>query len=336
MLCPSSAPLSAAVPVRSEVLETASFQPRLMLLGRVEPASRLALRSPAAGRVRYPPRFADGLRTGERIRRGETLFEIDNDELNLRWTEARLTARLAETELERARQGVAGGFLAQAELKQREIDAELANERLANARQQVEKLRLVAPDDGVLRLEQSALPPGSELGAGEAVAELLGDGPLRVEAWALAADRELLRPGLPAECTRAGSETVLGRGVLREVASQVDGAGTLRLVASVGENLEMPLAGEGVELSVLLEPRPAAVTVPEEALIVDGGVATVFVLDPSGAGYRARRRLVVTGSWSDGRVEILDGVSAGERVAVAGAEFLEDGLPAAEAEEDAS
>ena len=331
-------PEPAKVPVRSEVIEAGPFRPHLVLLGRVEPSARLEVRSPAAGRIAYPRRFAGGLRTGERVTRGELLFEVDNDAARLRRAEAELAARLAETELARARQGVEGGFLPSAELKQREIDAELAAERLDNARRRSARLRVTAPAAGALRVDR-VVAPGSEIARAETlVAELLADGLPRVEAWAAASDRDRLRTGLEVECLAPGSGRVVGRGTVAEVAREVDRTGTLRLVVEMtGANGASgpPMPGEGVELRLLLEARPQAVTVPQEALVVDGGVASVFVLEPSGSHYRARRRLVQSGSWSDGRVEILDGLNSGERVAVRGAEFLADGLPAVEASPEA-
>ncbi len=327
-------PPPAKVPVRSEVLASGSFRPSLVVLGRVEPATRLELKSPAAGHILYPRRFAGGLRTGEQVGRGELLFEIENESARLRLAEAELAARLAETELVRARQGVEGGVLPAAELEQREIDADLARERLASARIQAGRLSYRAPAGGVLQVER-VLSPGSEITSDTVIAELAGEGLPRVEAWAASADRERLRAGLEVECVTPGTAKVVGRGAVAEVARQVDRSGTLRVVVAVSEEAGMPLPGEGIELRLLLDVKVDAVTVPQEALLVDGGVTSVFLLEPSGAEYRARRRLVLPGSWSDGRVEILDGLSAGERVAVRGAELLADGLPAIEAEAEA-
>ncbi len=324
-------PEPAKVPVRSEVVATRPFQADLVLLGRIGPATRLELRSPVAGRVDYPRRFAGGLRTGERVARGELLLTITNDDARLRLSEAELAARLADTELARARQGVEGGFLPTAELKQREIDAELATERLENARLRAARLRVQAPTPGTLRVDR-VLAPGSEIAADTVVADLLGDGMPRVEAWAAASDRDRLRSGLEVECLRPGTDRVIGRGAVAEVAREIDRTGTLRLVAEMSEMSQDSLPGDGVELRLLLDLRPDAITVPLEALIVDGGVTTVFVLEPSGVIYRARRRLVQSGSRSDGRIEILDGLRVGERVAVRGAELLADGLLATEAE----
>ncbi len=325
-------PEPAKVPVRSEVVEAGPFQADLILLGRVEPATRLEVRSPAAGRIGYPSRFAGGLRTGERVARGEELFTIENDDAQLRLSEAELAAQLAEAELGQARQGVEGGFMSGRQLKQREIDAELADERLKTARRRAVRLRVQAPAAGTLRVDR-VYAPGAEIARAEIlVAELLGDGVPRVEAWAAASDRDRLRIGLGFECLAPGNGRVVGRGSVVEVAREVDRTGTLRLVAEMTEASGNQLPGEGVELRLLLDAKPEAITVPEEALIVDGGVAMVFVLEPSGSQYRARRRLVQSGSRRDGRVEILDGLRPGERVAVRGAELLADGLLATEAD----
>ncbi len=254
-------------------------------------------------------------------------------------SEASLTARLAESDLARTRQGVEAGVLPTAELKQREIDAELMAERLEDARRRSARLSVRAPVAGTLRVDR-VLAPGAEIaGAETLVAELLGDGMPRIEAWAAASDRDRLQIGLEVECLapgsgRGGASQVFGRGSVAELAREVDRTGTLRLVIQIaeGDPSGMPLPGEGVELRLLLDARTEAITVPQEALIVDGGVATVFVLEPSGTQYRARRRLVQAGSRRRGRVEVLDGLRPGERVAVRGVELLADGSPATEAD----
>lgn len=328
---PEPPPEPARVPVRSEVVAPGPFQPSLTLYGKVEPASRVEVRTAETGVLRYAPRFAGGLRTGERVASGEPLFAIDNEALRLCLAEAELAVRSAESELDRAQRGVDGGFLPEAELKRRQIEAELARERLASARLQLERLRYAAPRAGVLWVER-ATPGGTEVAAGTLLAEIAGDGRRRVEAWATAADLERLEPGLDADCRLPGSDVVVGRGALAELARRVDRDGTVRLVVEIAEDRDLPPPGEGVELDVHLAARAAALTLPEEAVLVDGGITTVFVLETSGGQYKARLRPVRAGSRSHGRIEILDGLRDGERVAVEGTEFLADGLLAVEAE----
>ncbi len=329
---PAPPPPPAKVPVTSEVLEAGPFQPSITVLGRVEPAMRMDLRAQVDGRIRYSPRFASGLRTGESVRRGELMFEIDNDETRLRLAEAELAAEAAAAELERTERGVDGGFRSAAELKTRQIEAELARKRLDNARLQVERLRHLAPADGVLEVDHQ-VPPGSEVRADHLLARIAGSGRKRVEGWAAAADLERLQPGLAVELLLPRGR-VAGHGTVREVSRRIDEDGTVRLVTTVDEDLGLPAVGDGIELRVLLAAKSDAVTLPIEALIVDGGVAKAFVLEPAGSEYTARLRMLSTGGRAGDRIEILSGLRDGERVAVRGAEFLVDGLAAVEAKGD--
>lgn len=344
---PAPPPPSAEVPVRTEVVEAETFRPALRLLGQVEPASRIALRPDVGGEIRYPERFAGGLRTGEQVRRGETLFFVADPSRRLALEEARLQAELAESELERARLGVQGGFLPESDLKRAEIDARLARERLEGAAADVERLEVRAPVSGVLRVDQR-LAPGSRVGTATVVAWITAEGDLVVEAWVAASDLERLAAalsegagpggGVPAELLERGSgdggATLVGRGRLAELAREVGAGGVARAVIDVTEDLGMPQVGDGVEVELLLPPREDAVTVPERALVVHGSVATVYVLDPLEHGYRARSRQVIPGARHGGRVEILDGLSPGETIAVEGAELLADGMTAVDAAGD--
>lgn len=323
-------PPPVKVPVTSEVVSAGPFQARLLLLGTVEPSQRLEVRTAEAGTLRFAARFEGGLRSGVRVEAGEHLFDLENQDITLHASEAELEARAAEAELERARRGVEGGFLPEMELKNREIQMDLATERLSNARAKKRRLRHTAPASGLLTVEAS-LPSGVEVAAGRVLASLAVDGQPIVETWAAASHLASLEVGLPVECLRPSSRELLGRGHIRELAHGVDAMGTARLVVVIDEDLAMPRPGEGVEVEVLLPERQAVLTVPEEALLIDSGISRSFVLTPSGADYQAERRLVTTGQRSGARVEIVYGLTEGERVAVRGAEFLSEGLLAVEA-----
>lgn len=325
------APPPAKVPVTSEVLETASFQASLKLLGTVRPSARVEVRARSTGRLYYPQRFRSGLRTGSQVLAGDLLFEVEDEETRPQRVEAELHFKAAETELDRARRGFEGGFLPEAELRRKELEAELARERLGQARTKVDRLRHTAPVAGSLEVA-GVLPAGAEVRSGDVLATLVGDGQMAVEAWAASRDLRRLRPGLGVRFLESGRGEVVGTGEVREVATEVDAAGTVRVMASVTQDLAMPPPGEGVELRVDLEVKEGVLTVPEKALIVEGGVARAFALQTSGGDYLAELRLVQTGSRSGGRVEVLGGLQEGERVAVRGAELLADGLLAVEAE----
>lgn len=329
---PAEAP-PPRVPVAVHEVTPTTFRPSVRLLGRVEPAARVELRADAAGTLAYPPRFDRGLRTGAAVRRGELIFRVESPPAALAVVEAELQAEAAEAEVERSRQGVEGGFVSSATHTKNEIQARLARERRADARAALERLEVRAPQDGVLRVA-SPLPPGSRVDPSQTVAELAADGSLRVEAWASADDLERLATGLTVHLLDPGDGRVVGRGVVTELARSVDDGGVARVVVAVDDDLGMPRVGDGVEVDALLAERTDVLTVPDRALLVHGGVSTVFVLETAGDAFRAASRLVVPGGRHEGRVEILDGLEAGDRVAVEGAELLADGLLAVDVDRE--
>ncbi len=65
-----------------------------------------------------------------------------------------------------------------------------------------------------------------------------------------------------------------------------------------------------------------ALMVPQRALVQEGNISVVWVVEAGNAGNRVSRRNVGAGAESDGRVEIRAGLSEGEQVVSDGALFL--------------
>ena len=76
--------------------------------------------------------------------------------------------------------------------------------------------------------------------------------------------------------------------------------------------------------------RKEVLSVPLEALTFWSGGRAVFVLEPAGRAYEARRVRVQLGDRNAERVEITDGLREGDRVAVAGVSQLTDGATVSE------
>jgi len=305
------------LPVTLEKVARAPFQPIVVLLGVVRPAGEAQVIVPAAGRLRYPARFRDGLAAGAQVGAGEVLAQLVNTDAEQGLAEARLRLEVAIQELARYQRAFDSGVVPATQVAQLKAEADLARQRLEAARQRRSSLDLRSPVSGWLLIERR-LPAESEVPAGTVLARVAAGGAPRVEARAAAADRGRLHEGLQVQLTLPGAAGSVGRGVLREISPVLEAGGTVAVVAEIMEGAALPAPGEGVELRVELDPRPQALTVPEEAL-VEG--SAVYVDE----GGTARRRTVTTGSRSGGRVEVLAGLSPGDKVVVGGAALLSDG-----------
>ncbi len=324
---------TAAIPVRTEVARSAAFTPTLTLLGVVRAAQSIPIAAPQRGTIRYPRRFAGGLQTGARVSRGELLAEVANDDLQSAQSEARLEMDAAAAELDRAERSYKLGVVSSAEYAERKVRASLARERFNTASKRLATLRVVAPDAGTLVVTK-IYPAGALVDPSAILGEIATAGAPRVESSVAASDRPELKLGLPVAFTARGTPAWNGNGRIEEVAAVVAESGTSRVVASIAPSGPTPPPGTGVEVAVKLEPRGAAVTVPEDAIVAGADGAAVFVVattEGSFNRFKVKRVAVVTGGRANGRIEITSGLHDGDRVIVSGVDALTDDALATEA-----
>jgi len=267
---------------------------------------------------------------GQQVAKGQLLLELDHRTLDseLRQSqaahdEAAAGVQLAQVNLNRG-QGLAKAQLISASAMD-ELRAALvqAQAREATSRAQLDgvKLRrsfadLRAPDAGVI--SKRMVQPGQVVAAGSELLRMIRQGRLE---W---------RPDLPeADLARVVSGTearVLGpqgevTGRVRAVSPGVDSTSR---TGTVYVDLPEPGAlkvGTFVSGRIFTQRSPG-LSVPAAAVVMRDGYAYVFTVDAKGIVHRNR---VSAGSSQGDRVEILEGLQAGDSVVSEGAGFLGEG-----------
>ena len=264
---------------------------------------------------------------GERVRAGQVLAELADDEIGAAVRKAREGREKAERDLARATALFADSAVTRAQLDDATTGLEVAraDERAAQFNRRF--AAIVAPAEGlVLRRHGEA---GEQVPPGQPVVVFRTARRGMVARVALA-DHERMRlaVGDAAEVRfgAAPARAITGRvRVIGAAPSPTTGAFEAELALSGADDLPSGLVGTAV-----IAPAPrgrgradATPAVPVEALIeADGDSAAVFVVT---TGDVARRRAVRVGSLVDGRVRVSQGLTAGERVVVAGGAYLADG-----------
>jgi multidrug efflux pump subunit AcrA (membrane-fusion protein) len=239
-------------------------------------------------------------------RRSATAQELDEAVAALRAAEARLAA---------------------ADSRVRQADAALASARAAAEAATVAAsfATVTAPFDGLVT--EKLVEPGDLAAPGRPLLRMDGGTGFRVDVRVDESRAALVAPGVEVDVAiETGGEgsrrTRALRGTVVEVARAVEADARAFLV-----KIALP-SGEGLRSGMFARAQFAgaprqALTIPAEAVVTRGQVATAFVVD----GDRARLRLVRIAPAPEGRVEVLSGLEAGEAVVVAPPPALADGRP---------
>jgi len=98
--------------------------------------------------------------------------------------------------------------------------------------------------------------------------------------------------------------------------------GTFRVTSEIEDSVGKLKPGLFGRVNVHYDLRQSVPTVPREAVLTEDEESHVFIINEEGS---AQRRPVVLGYEQQGRIEVIQGLSAGDRVVTAGKGSLSDG-----------
>ena len=259
---------------------------------------------------------------GQKATAGQVLLKLDQSILSAERDRAKANFNLSEANIKRAEL-----LLQEQAISERERDEAFAQWRLdeANLRlteAQLAKTVIRAPFSGLLGLHRISI--GEYLQPGEAIVTLDNLDPIKVDFRIPEVFAYLLKVG---QKILMNVDAVPGRsfaGQVYAIDPQIDINGRSVLLRAKAEQREGPLRpGMFARVTLILEERPKALMIPEEALIPRGDQQTVFkVVDG-----KVVETEVTTGLRTRGQVEIVHGLEAGDTVITAGQIKVRPGMP---------
>jgi RND family efflux transporter MFP subunit len=270
---------------------------------------------------------------GQKVKAGAVLAKLDSEAMR-HDTEAaqaevdRLKALIANQErtVRRFRNLLAKKSIstdqmdnAEAQLEALQEQLEGATARLADANRRFGKTLIYAPVTGWV--EERYIDPGDFLKVGNPMFKITTDRRLRILLPFPECVASQLRPGLPVRlATPMAPDTVIERRI-NDIRPSVDTSSRAIEVIVDIDNPGSWKPGGSVNGTVIIAEHLDALTVPEQSVIRRPAGEVVYVIEQG----KARQRVVKTGQHKEGRIEILEGLTAGDILAVDGAGFLTDG-----------
>lgn len=296
-------------------------------VGEVDSAAAPKVAAEVAGRI-----VKVNVEIGDPVKFGQVLAELDGHDyqfakLGAQAEVARLEATLATQarQTERYRELVKKNFISPLAMDQTESLEIATREQLAAAQALLERAdynlkrtHIVAPVSG--RVDQRMISVGDWIELGKPLFQVATSDKLRIRLPFPEGAAARIKAGQTVllSTPAAPGETLDGR--IEQIRPVVSGGSRAFDAIVEVKNPGLWRPGASVNGEVVVETHPGAVTVPEQSVVLRPAGKVVYVLE----GDQVLQHPVKTGIKRDGQVEIVEGLKAGEIVAVDGAGFLTD------------
>ncbi|MFP4572636.1 MAG: efflux RND transporter periplasmic adaptor subunit [Desulfobacterales bacterium] len=287
----------------------------LELTGSVEPYKKAELASPAEG-----PLQGLKVREGDRVKAGEELAYVGRKkgaEALIVSLEQKLEKERAN--LERKRSLIKKGAIAEEELDAAMAGFEDARARLIQAEETLSDYEIAAPWDGIISGVNAK--EGQFVAPRTSLIEIYDPDSLVIRAAVPERHAAKIAPGIRADIRLDAYPADSFPGRVKQAYPYLDEKTRTRTLEIVPEESIDLLPGMFARLFLVLQTADNAVVVPKEAVVSTPQGPAVFVAEDG----RALRRPVETGIEEKGRIQIVSGVLAGEKVVVEGNQKLKPG-----------
>lgn len=311
----------APVTVRTTVLAPGEWQDSVQALGTAKANESLTITAKVSETVQKV-----AFDSGDFVEAGQVLVDLTGQVQLAGLEEARAAYKEAEQQLKRGEELAARNLIPGSQLDTQRATRDAARARMDQVRAQLSDRVITAPFDGVLGLRQ--VSPGALVTPGTAITTLDDVSIIKLDFSVPETLIAALAPGQSVSALSAAYPEQAFTGVLRTIDSRVDPVTRSVLVRADIPNPERRLR-PGMLLTVDVRRAPRqALALPELALLQIGRNSFVFRVAADGTVAQVP---VKTGARERGRVEILDGIAAGDRIVVEGTVKLRSGAKVVEA-----
>ncbi len=310
-------------------VEVARIEDDAQAVGSLRAIQTVIVRPEVSGRITRL-----GFTDGGRVKKGQLLVQLDATLQDAQLKQAQAQSNIARTNLQRSRELQAQNFVSQSAVDQNAAALEVAEAQVSLARAQLSRLAILSPFDGVVGIRSVAV--GDYVKDGADLVSLEDRSRMWVD---FRLPERFVGQTKVGQAVQVSLDAMPGQpfvGKVEALDALVDANGRSLLVRA---RIDQPGAelksGMFARARVVFAVRERALMVPEEALVPQGGKQYLIKAVPSsspaagaasgavaanGAGpalvsQRLEARLGVRQA---GRVEILEGLTAGDLIVTAG------------------
>lgn len=302
------------IPVKVYEAKTDSFSTSFTVNGSTIPDKEVNIASEVQGKL-----VALHISNGDHIRAGQVIAVLDGSVLNAQLNSIETSLNKAQLDIKRYTRLVDMGAATPMQVE----NAQLQYHSLAAEKKQVldqlAHMQIRAPFSG--KVENLVVEKGSFVSYGTVLAHLLDNSSLKVNVYLSEQQAVKVKTGQQVTITSVVLEKPAA-GTVTMVSDKADVSGKFLTEISFSNSGKNALkAGILADVYFPMEATSAGLAIPVSALVGGAKQAKVFVVK----GNKVEQRAVQTGIVTENKVQVLQGLEAGEMVVISGQLNLENG-----------
>ncbi len=302
------------IPVKVHQVKTDSFNVSFSLNGTTAPAREVKIASEVQGKL-----VALYIKNGDLVRTGQIIARLDAGVYSAQLSSIRSSLAKAALDIERYTHLITLGGATQMQLENVKLQHTSLLAQQKEILEQMEHMQIRAPFNG--KIENVAVETGSYVTFGTVLAQLIDNASLKVNVFL--AEHEAFE-------AKTGQAVTISSAVLSQpqtghismISDKADASGKFLAEISFANNKEEQLKA-GMLADVTFAPGTVAhgLSIPVSALLAGAKQPKVYVAN----GQQVTLRDIKTGIVTPRKVQVLEGLQAGDQVVTSGQLNLENG-----------
>jgi RND family efflux transporter MFP subunit len=287
----------------------------LELVGTAQPCKEVNIASESAGKI-----VQVNFKMGDFVTKGKVLAKIDDTYKRLAYNNAKLNYDKYKDDLNRYQALRNGDAISDTQLRDIKLGYENAAIQLENAKKQWDDTKITAPFSGYITAQNTEL--GAFVNPGSIIAGIADISELKVVLDVSETNAYELRQGQQINVTTDVHPEAKYTGKISNISPKASASHTYPVEVLISNNGKDKLkAGTYVNVSVNMGKSGKALMIPREAIVSSVKDPSVYVI----AGNTAKLVKINTGRSFNSNLEVVAGLSEGDKVVTNGQINLIDG-----------
>ena len=306
--------VTPVVPVKVSEVKVDSFNTSFSINGSTIPAREVKIASEVQGKL-----VSLFIKNGDLVKAGQVIAVLDASVYRVQLNSIEASIAKAQLDLKRYTNliGIGGATPMQTESIQLQINGLIAEKK--QVLEQISHMQIRAPFDG--KVENVAVENGSFVTFGTVLGQLIDNSSLKINVYLSEHEAFKVKVGHPVTI----NSVLLSQpktGKISMVSDKADASGKFLAEVSFTNKDEQQLkAGILADVNFSMDTLNTGLAIPVSALLTSAGQARVFVINAD----KVEQRNIKTGIITSTKVEVVEGLQAGEQVVISGQLNLENG-----------